>query len=78
MGHVTVRRDPSFCRLSTDVVSVAKDSVETTLTTLLSFHVVASLAGQTFEEGRERLVTVVDFPCAITECCDLINQPGTR
>ena len=23
-----------------------------------------SLAGQTFEEGRERLVTVVDFPCA--------------
>ena len=29
-----------------------------------------SLAGQTFEEGRERLVTVVDFPCAIAECCD--------
>ena len=23
-----------------------------------------SLAGQTFEEGRERLVTVVDFLCA--------------
>ena len=23
-----------------------------------------SLASQTFEEGRERLVTVVDFPCA--------------
>ena len=29
-----------------------------------------SLTGQTFKKGRERLVTVVDFPCAITECCD--------
>ena len=29
-----------------------------------------SLAGQMFEEGRERLVTVVDFLCAIAECCD--------
>ena len=35
--------------------------------------VVRSLAGQTFDRGaggRERLVTVVDFPCAIAECCD--------
>ena len=23
------------------------------------------------EGGRERLVTVVDFPCAIVECCDV-------
>ena len=30
-----------------------------------------SLAGQTFRGGRERLVTVVDFPCAIAECCDV-------
>ena len=30
----------------------------------------ASLAGQTFDCGEgERLVTVVDIPCAIEECC---------
>ena len=31
---------------------------------------VVSRARRTFEEGRERLVTVVDFLCAIAECCD--------
>ena len=40
----------------------------------------ASLAGQTFEEGKERLVTVVDFPCArgisltaLLTCCHETN-----
>ena len=37
---------------------------------MFSNSLVPSLAGQTFEEGRERLVTVVDFPCAIVECHD--------
>ena len=42
--------------------------------------VCTSLAGQMFEEGRERLVTVVDFPCArgisltpLLTCCHETN-----
>ena len=37
-----------------------------------------SLAGQTFRGGTERLVTVVDFPCAIAECCDVQSDYSIR